>query len=76
MHHVNPDTHTHTHYNIIDETNAADAHVVFWSSVDQPPRTPTHTQTHTFGRQPTLTANRVIILLRTDFIIIISSRVQ
>lgn len=42
-------THTFVYYNIIDQTNAADAHVVFWSSVDQPPRTRctyAHTNTH------------------------------
>lgn len=67
------DTHTHTHifvyYNIIDQTNAADAHVVFWSIVDQPPRTRgtyAHTNTRARSGLPTRTANRAIILTIAD----------
>jgi len=76
-------THTFVYYNnIIDQTNAADAHVVFWSSVDQPPRTRcTYAHTNTRARSAAHAhrepCDNFFKLFRTVFIIIIiSSRVQ
>jgi len=77
VHRAHPDTHTHTHLYIIISYYRRDKRCrrtrgVLVQCRPAAARTPTHTQTlHSLGRHPTLTANRAIILLSTDFVIII-----
>lgn len=73
MHHAYPDTHTHLYIIIYyrRDKRCRRTRGVLVQCRPAASRTPTHTQTHSLGRHPTLTANRVIILLSTDFIVII-----
>lgn len=71
--HIQTHTHTFIYYNIYyrRDKRCRRTRGVLVQCRPAAARTPTHTQTHSLGRHPTLTANRVIILLSTDFIVII-----